>query len=822
MHRVTTARGLQITLPDHLEVVEDTTFRRRRRGGAWAREAALAPDAESAAEADVLVAALEEQEMTVLDDFEITQRMRRRGPAEFEMEAGEEEPSRVRAVLPANEDALLLIEEDGVYRWEQGTREGRPLRRRGPDAPAEPAATLVTFEVVLGEPPAAEPGTVRRRDLGDAVEGFFLGRARAWVFRFVAGKAVSGLIRLLERKVRSGLVVIGAVDPAGWTPRDTLAGVALPADRPARILLFVHGTFSSTVGSFGALASQPQGRSFLEWALSHYDLVLGYDHRTLSESPAENAVALLAALEAASWPRPPRINAVCFSRGGLVYRSLVEQVLPGAPWRPVLERSIFVGCTSSGTLLAEPDKWKDLLDLYTNLAVGATRLLGRIPQVAFAARVLREAVKSLGIFAKYLAQTAITERRAPGLAAMEPDGEFVRELNRTQSGQPTAHTTTYYAVTSSFEPGAGPGPEELPKRFVRWLADGAVDRLMGEPNDLVVHVASMTAFDLDDADWIDQSLPFGDNATIYHTVYFHQPAVQERIHRWLEADTPALRTSTGAAERALATDVEVVEVTTTSAELGRRLERSPRPFRYMIINDSRGTGPTRRFAMKTEDVVETLSRGAEGADGAEFADVPDIAHTFDFGVLQEAEVVPASRIRSARGSEQPVVVTSDGGEPVGVLEPPPRPLSAAELRENAAATGAAAPALGSSEGRREEPPAAEVECELYAEMPEEVRVGETAPLLVELSREAIERALGPAAAVGGFRADKARGIHVDVVARDRCRVVGEARETLPPPSLGFPHRLIFDIEALEEGPGEVWVLARQERTALVTLVLSPT
>jgi hypothetical protein len=34
---------------------------------------------------------------------------------------------------------------------------------------------------------------------------------------------------------------------------------------------------------------------------------------------------------------------------------------------------VFIGCTNSGTALANPENWKAFLDLYTNLAVVAGR-----------------------------------------------------------------------------------------------------------------------------------------------------------------------------------------------------------------------------------------------------------------------------------------------------------------------------------------------------------------------------------------------------------------------------------------------------------------
>jgi len=78
------------------------------------------------------------------------------------------------------------------------------------------------------------------------------------------------------------------------------------------LLVMIHGTGSSTSGSFDALqnASPSYWRSFED---RFGDRVLAFEHRTLSESPAENALQLARAL-----PEGARIHLLAHSRGGLV------------------------------------------------------------------------------------------------------------------------------------------------------------------------------------------------------------------------------------------------------------------------------------------------------------------------------------------------------------------------------------------------------------------------------------------------------------------------------------------------------------------------
>lgn len=62
---------------------------------------------------------------------------------------------------------------------------------------------------------------------------------------------------------------------------------------------------------------------------------------------------------------------------------------------------------------------------------------------------------------------------------------------------------------------------ELGKRLAMKLADGFVDRLMGEDNDLVVDTESMFVVDPVPSAQLVEKLPFGKNGEIYHTVNTH-------------------------------------------------------------------------------------------------------------------------------------------------------------------------------------------------------------------------------------------------------------------------------------------------------------
>ena len=75
------------------------------------------------------------------------------------------------------------------------------------------------------------------------------------------------------------------------------------------------------------------------------------------------------------------IDMITHSRGGLTTRSFVEQVLPPSGWPARVDNIVFVASTHAGTNLASPERWSDLVDLYTNLAaVSAKALPWREPE----------------------------------------------------------------------------------------------------------------------------------------------------------------------------------------------------------------------------------------------------------------------------------------------------------------------------------------------------------------------------------------------------------------------------------------------------------
>jgi hypothetical protein len=93
----------------------------------------------------------------------------------------------------------------------------------------------------------------------------------------------------------------------------------LPAETDGQpLLVFVHGTFSDTSGTFGKLWSQHPTR-VQRLFTKYHNRVYGLDHATLGVSPIANALTLARAL-----PPEARLHLITHSRGGLVAEALAR------------------------------------------------------------------------------------------------------------------------------------------------------------------------------------------------------------------------------------------------------------------------------------------------------------------------------------------------------------------------------------------------------------------------------------------------------------------------------------------------------------------
>ena len=265
----------------------------------------------------------------------------------------------------------------------------------------------------------------------------------------------------------------------------------LSVDKP--LLVFLHGTASNTIGSFGGLAEkQPEIWQSLLKAYQHR--IYAFEHATLSKSPIENVIDLLKVL-----PTGARLHLVSHSRGGLLGELLCRaDVRRGekqsrAPFddlelkqfgpqhkqqrnalielsslleskRPQVERYVRVACPAAGTVLAS-----DRLDRYFSLLFNTFG----------AATGLRESFTY--DFFTSLAMAAAKKRadpkKLPGIEAMVPTSPLVKVLNR-----PGVEVSADLSVIAGDIQATG-----IWQRLKVW----ATDLFYWQDHDLVVHTKAM-------------------------------------------------------------------------------------------------------------------------------------------------------------------------------------------------------------------------------------------------------------------------------------------------------------------------------------------
>ncbi len=432
-----------------------------------------------------------------------------------------ETPLRVLVSTKPGEHAVLLLQHPGgVLAWSYPSGVTTASDAGPALGPSDIAGAALQF--VFGKSADRTASKIY-----DWVVGKVGDTLRGMVLKFVVGAAEDGLVNHLEGSKKLGLTTLAGEDPNTWKP----GAATLPVIKPGQsVLLMVHGTFSDTFGSFGPLASTVAGKAFLQQARQDYAAIIGFDHKTLAASVAQNAQDMVAALKTIV-PPGTAMDAVCYSRGGLVFRQFAETLVPQGAMDVELRKAAFVACTNGGTNLANPENWKTLVDLYTNIAVLGAQVVGALPGASsMGALLAQEAITTIGEFVKYLSVVGITDRRVPGLADMEPTGNLVQTLN---AAAPAAAPIRYYAFTCDFDGKRAQPP--ITDELKEVLLDPAVDALLGDKNDLVVDTAFMTEFGKHAA-WFNKANDLealGTVGTAWHTVYFARDITAQTLAGWL-------------------------------------------------------------------------------------------------------------------------------------------------------------------------------------------------------------------------------------------------------------------------------------------------
>lgn len=318
------------------------------------------------------------------------------------------------------------------------------------------------------------------------------------------------------------------------------------------LLVFIHGTGSHTTGSFGDLRAAA-AEAQLDWdriEARYGECVYGFEHRTFSESPIENALLLARTL-----PAGAQVDLVTHSRGGIVgdllcvdwndavrtqelidgyarfrtghnkdvedsdldeadardRRDLLALVTELRAKRFVVGRYVRVAAPVNGTLLAGSN-----LDLFLSgllTLVGAVTTLQASPYYMALKRIVLE-----------IARNRADANRVPGLEAMLP-GSAVSRLLRLAAPQKDLRLGV---VAGDIE-----GASRF-KRLVEFLADWAIYER--NDNDLVVDTASMaTGVARPD----NARRLFVQGPKVDHFSYFGNADSRGALVDWLTAPDPA-------------------------------------------------------------------------------------------------------------------------------------------------------------------------------------------------------------------------------------------------------------------------------------------
>ncbi|MEH6728321.1 MAG: hypothetical protein V7703_19395, partial [Hyphomicrobiales bacterium] len=705
-----------------------------------------------------------DENIQIADDFDLVlktpARLRRRS-------SGSAPRTRIETDVSAGENAALLLEIDGVYTWRFPSEEKKRPARRGRRA----TRTLIFS---LEESAPSDGGARRgRRGLTDWVSDQIIDRVRAVVVKYVAGKAVTTATRYLERNIKPGMIHIVDDNVQKWAASEQAINLELAIHTPAKVLLLVHGTFSSTIGSFGALMGTASGKRFVKNMLEKYDAVLAYDHATLGEWPEENAKAIHNGLKGFGFSKDSTLDVVCFSRGGLVTRTLIEDLLVNDTANLSTESVVFVGCTNGGTALADQENWKVMLDLFTNIGVAAGKgltFLGAGP----AGAIIRESVKTLSTFMQAIVDSAVTEAMVPGISAMSPAGPYVSKLNdpdRVHDGS----RTNYYVIGSDFEPSfRDPDTNaSLSVKLLQALADLGVDTLMKESNDLVVDNEGMQQFGVYDGR-VRHKLFWDENAVIYHTNYFAQPDVALALDQWLitqRNDGAGVVVSASPIEiggESIASDALVAVNEIEDEDRLVVIKRIPYGRYVRTAGNLRASLEDVDPSKRIDDALELHETDIAVVEVGELADLPSISATgavrLDGDTLIEAIAPPLphkgdrefqplrSRRKMGGGSNRRRPAAKASAKRAAPKAIPRTAPGAAKASRSPAAeeipfdasefesVGSRTPEGVSSDGERETPTAepAFAECNFAAEMEGTPDLNKPATIEVTVSREEIE------------------------------------------------------------------------------------
>lgn len=398
----------------------------------------------------------------------------------------------VSASRDATESIELDIHDNDVVEIE--TEDGARLMIRGDELARRLPGSVLSRSGVAGDALVIPPNLVLQPppdpSLPDVTRGLM-----TWIIRrvFVHGPKVSAheLAREYEQRIPLGLKLWGA----DGSLRHLEGGVQPGADqKDLPWLLFLHGTGSSSQGSFGKLCQHEVWQAL---HLAYPDRVLAFDHRSLTEDPVQNVLDLLKLL-----PEGIELHLVSHSRGGLVgellamghlaepvgdtvtrvgdlalfpdeTRGRVEELGRAlVQHRITVSRFVRVACPMRGTSIAD-GRLGNWMNLFFNALSFCARILGDAPA---------DYIEALARISAAALAGDDTADALPGVAAMSPQfSPLVRMLNDARRPQRAEASDGLVVITGDIELSLS----------ARKLALFFLDNFFGSDHDLVVNTSLM-------------------------------------------------------------------------------------------------------------------------------------------------------------------------------------------------------------------------------------------------------------------------------------------------------------------------------------------
>jgi len=406
------------------------------------------------------------------------------------------------SVNVSDEDVLELIMEDDLCLYTSGENLRRDLLSQGVQRGGEGEALLLPARLsfAVGSSRGEQSMTVKTFRILD-----IKGKVAEIVASTAGGIAAKKIAALIEDQLVEKDLLFRVTDEA----RQRFQAIEqsdLDGQKP--VLLFMHGSASTSQGSFSELWDQKGDEKDRIWRgirKAYSNNILAFEHRTLTHSPIDNAIHLLEQL-----PQNARLHLVTHSRGGLVGELLCRGQLGGGrePFtedemslfevddfsgitgmsaevekdyqrhreqlvrlnsllkekQPVVKRFVRVACPARGTTLAS-----GRLDIYLS---GLLNMIGLIP--ALNASGVYDLIKA---FLLAVVKSRTQPQQLPGFECMMPGSPFIAMLNSS----PVETAAALAVIEGDIDP----------RGIFKKIALFFVDRFYESDHDLVVNTPSM-------------------------------------------------------------------------------------------------------------------------------------------------------------------------------------------------------------------------------------------------------------------------------------------------------------------------------------------